>query len=85
MKATVVTVEDIRRRIRKKGAALVEFMNSETGKAVIKALEDEFYDGELFDSDPHITAYNLGRRDVVVYLKQLQRFKESDEDGPRPT
>ncbi len=76
---SVTSVEDIRRRIRKKGAALVEFMNSETGKAVIQALEEEFYHGELFDEDPHKTAYNLGRRDVVVYLKQLQRFSESDD------
>lgn len=80
-KAVKTTVEDIRRRIRKKGAALMEFMNSATGKAVVKALEDEFYHGEIFDSDPHKTAYNLGRRDVVVYLKQLQRFKDGDEDG----
>ncbi len=81
----VVTIDDIRRKIRKKGAALVEFMNSATGKAVVQALEDEFYHGELFDKDPQITAYNLGRRDVVVYLKQLQRFKESDKDGTGTT
>jgi hypothetical protein len=72
------TVEDIRRRIRHKSAALVEFMNSEIGKAVINALEEEFYEGDLFDPDPHKSAYNLGRRDVVVYLKQLQRQSERD-------
>ncbi len=77
--AIKTTVEDIRRRIRKKGAALVEFMNSPIGKSVVKALEDEFYHGELFDLDPYKSAYNLGRRDVVVYLKQLQRFRESDD------
>lgn len=49
------------------------FLNSDVGKALIEVLESEFYDGELFDSDPHITAYNLGRRDVVLYIKQLQK------------
>jgi hypothetical protein len=77
MKAAT-TVEDIRRRVRAKSAALVGFMNSEIGKAVISALEEEFYDGELFDPDPYKSAYNLGRRDVVVYLKQLQRQSERD-------
>lgn len=77
-----VKVEDIRRRIRKKSATLVEFMNSEIGKAVIQALEDEFYHGDLFDPDPNVTAYNCGRRDVVVYLKQLQRYGDNDNaDG----
>ena len=78
------SVEDIRRRIRKKSAVLSEFMDSVIGKAVIQALEDEFYHGELFDPDPQVTAYNLGRRDVVVYLKQLQRHGDI-EDGNRTT
>lgn len=73
-----VTVEDIRLKIRTKGATLVEFMNSPIGKSVIEALEEMFYDGDLFDPDPYSTAYNLGRRDVVVYLKQLQRIRDKD-------
>jgi hypothetical protein len=77
-----VDVEQIRRRLRKKSALLVSFMNSEVGKAVVKALEDEFYHGNLFDPDPYVSAYNMGRRDVVVYLHQLQRYGENDNaDG----
>jgi hypothetical protein len=74
-----VTVEDIRRNIRHKSAAIAEFMNNPIGKAVVAALEETFYDGELFDPDPHQTAYNLGRRDVVSYMKQLQRIKDNDD------
>lgn len=74
-----ISVEDIRRKIRKKAATLVEFMNSETGKAVIKVLEDEFYHGAIFDPDPYVSAYNLGRRDVVIYLHQLQRYQDDDD------
>jgi hypothetical protein len=77
-----VTVEDIRRGIRHKGVAIVEFMNNPIGKAVVEALEDTFCNVELFSPDPHVTAYNLGRRDVVEYIKQLQRIKDNDNAGP---
>lgn len=73
-----VTVEDIRRRLRHKSAALVEFMNSPIGKSIIEALEDEFYNGELFDTDPYKTAFNCGQRDVVVYLHQLKNYPSED-------
>lgn len=74
----VTTVEDIRRRIRHKGADIVAFMNNPIGSAVVKALSETFYDNEQFDPDPYKTAYNLGRRDVVSYMKQLQRIEEQD-------
>ena len=73
-----VSVEDIRRKIRHKGTAVIAFMNNPIGKAVVKALEETFYDGEIFDENPYTTAYNLGRRDVVSYMKQLQRIEEQD-------
>lgn len=77
----VTTVEDIRRRIRHKGVDVVAFMNNPIGKSVIAALEETFYDGELFDENPYTTAYNLGRRDVVSYMKQLQRISKGETDG----
>jgi hypothetical protein len=73
------TVDDIRRNIRHKSVAIVDFMNNPIGKAVVAALEETFYDGELFDPDPHQTAYNLGRRFVVSYMKQLQRIMDNDD------
>ena len=81
-----VKVEDIRRRIRHRGAAIVAFMNNPIGKAVIQALEDEFYHGELADTDStNQTFYNLGRRDVVAYMKQLQRIVEQDDNADGTT
>ncbi len=70
------SLEKIKKRLVKKSARVSMFMRSELGKEVIKALEDEFYHGTLYDEDPQKTAYNLGRRDVVVYLKELQNWKE---------
>ncbi len=69
------TLEKVKARLAKRSAQVQAFMDSEIGKAIIEALDAEFYDGNLFDPDPHVTAYNLGRRDVVVYLKQLQTWR----------
>lgn len=75
----------LRSQIRHKGAAIVAFMTSPIGKSVIEAMENEFYHGEMFDLDPYKTAYNLGRRDVVIYMKQLQRISEKEDDAPGTT
>jgi len=73
------TLERIKQKLKVKKSNVKAFMNSQLGKAVIEVLEDEFYHGELFDTDPNMTAYNLGRRDVVVYLKQLQTWGDKNE------
>jgi hypothetical protein len=41
-------------------------------------MEAEFFDGALFTQDPYQTAYNLGRRDAVVYLRQLRSVAEKE-------
>ncbi len=73
------TLERVKERLAKKSAQVQAFMASPVGKAIISALEDEFYHGELMNDDPHRTAYNLGRRDVVIYLKQLQTWRDKNE------
>lgn len=73
------TLEKVKARLAKKSAQVQAFMDSSLGREVISALEEEFYHGDLFDSDPNKTAYNLGRRDVVVYLKQLQTWRTKND------
>jgi len=70
------TREEAQRSLRRKAGKVMAFMNSELGKEIIKAMEDEFYHGDLRGEDPHQTYYNLGRRDAVSYLKELQSFGE---------
>lgn len=41
------------------------------GEEVLKALSDAFEKQQLMGSDPYETAYNVGQRDVVVYINQL--------------
>jgi len=69
----------LKNRLENKAKKIQHFMSLELGHDVIQALEDEFYHGELYSDDPVRTAYNLGRRDVVVYLKQLQKWRTEDE------
>lgn len=70
------TLINIKKRLKNKSARVKMFMQSELGKEVVKALEDEFYHGPLFEDDPCKTAFNLGRRDVVIYLKELADWSE---------
>lgn len=61
----------------RKAAAVQQLLNNPVGQELIKILEDEFLRGELFaGADTHRTAYNLGARDVVVYLRQLADYGE---------
>ncbi len=73
------SLESVKKRLKKKSAQVQMFMNSELGSEIIQALEEEFYHGELFNADPYKTAYNLGRRDVVVFFKQLKTWRNNDE------
>ncbi len=68
--------EKIKSRLAHKSELVHAFMNSEAGKALMEVLEDEFFNGDLFNPDPNTTAYNLGRRDVVMYLQQLKRLRD---------
>ena len=67
-------LEEMQKRLHKKSELVKAFLVSEMGKEIMSMLEDEFYDCDMFDPDPHIAARNLGRRDVVYYLKQLERL-----------
>jgi len=55
-----------------------KLFTSPVGKKVLQYLEDEFDDDEIFRAGvPDGTAYNLGRRDVIVYIRQMIRLKEN--------
>lgn len=73
------SLDKIKTRLKKKSARVQAFMDSELGREVVDLLEDEFYNGALFDDDPFKTAYNVGRRDVVMYLRELQNWRQTNE------
>jgi hypothetical protein len=62
----------------KKSSYFYHVFTSPDGKKVLEALESEFNSDSIFvPMDPHATAYNLGKRDVIIYINQLIRMKEN--------
>ena len=71
------TVDDVKLELARKIDLFKIVFNSEDGKKVLGALENEFdRDNLLVPGDPHSTHYNLGRRDVVVYIRQMLKAGE---------
>ncbi len=66
--------DEVAARLQRKAAAVRDFLSSPGGKAVMEILEEEFHDGDMRGTDTHQTYYNLGRRDVVAYLKELAEY-----------
>lgn len=61
-------------------APIKKVFSGPDGKAALAVLEREFNGEKLFDINPYQTAYNLGARDVVYYIKQLNRYKRPKTD-----
>ena len=61
----------------KKAGNFHKLFTSPVGVKVLKALEEEFNPDVLMNPDPHMTSYNVGRRDVIVYIRQMIRYKEN--------
>ena len=56
-----------------------KIFNTADGERFLKVLEDEFDRDNIFTpDDPYSTSYNCGRRDVVVYIKQLMRAGQDE-------
>lgn len=71
-------VERAHENIRKKSREFHTLFTSPVGVKVLKYLEDEFDSLEIFQAGvPDGTAYNLGRRDVIEYIRQMIRVKEN--------
>lgn len=51
-----------------------------TGAKVLEILKKEFDIDEIFNTDINITNYNLGRRDVVVYINQMIGYSEKERN-----
>lgn len=62
----------------KKSGEFHKLFTSPIGKTVLKYLEDQYDLDEIFQEGvPDGTAYKLGGRDVIVYIRQMIRLKEN--------
>lgn len=61
-----------------KSGYFYRIFTSPDGKKVLEWLEEEFDSDEIFAAgEPDTTSYNLGKRDVIVYIRQMIRLKEN--------
>ena len=71
-----------------KAADIAKVLSTPAGETLIKALEDEYVWGDLQDETDRQMHYNHGARDVVLYLRGMQRtaarLGDSHGDTGRP-
>ena len=74
-------IEAMKNRIRKKAATFGSFLNNPVGQELVNILEEEFYErDDLRGETVEDTYYNLGARDIVVYLRTLQRINDTTSE-----
>ena len=62
----------------RKSGFFYRIFTSPDGKKVLEWLEEEFDKDEIFAAgEPDTTSYNLGKRDVVVYIRQMIRLRDN--------
>lgn len=64
-------------KLRDKAARFYRLFSTHDGELVLKDLEDEFDADELKGATDADTNYNIGRRDVIVYIRQLMRYEDN--------
>ncbi len=69
--------KEIQEKLEKKAARFHKLFTSPAGKLVLKDLEDEFNPDVLLGKSDSETNYNVGKRDVYIYITQLIRYKEN--------
>jgi hypothetical protein len=64
-------------KLREKAARFYRLFSTHDGEQVLQDLVEEFDADDLFHENPHKMGYNVGRRDVVIYIKQLMRYEDN--------
>lgn len=73
-------IENMKRRIREKAATFHEFLSNPVGKELIQILKEEFDGADLRGATSDDTYYNLGSRDVVMFLETLGRIHDKTSE-----
>ncbi len=63
--------------LEKKAGDFHQLFTSPVGVKVLEALEEEFNPDKLIGSNNAETNYNVGARDVIIYIRQMIRLKEN--------
>ena len=73
------TLDEFKKQLEKKRGAAQRAFATEDGSAILAALEARFVLGDLAGPTPEQTYFNLGAREVVVYLRSLVTTKTTGE------
>ena len=65
-------LEVVKARVTRREKALVDAMRTAEGVELLRALEAEFYDCDLMGKTPEETAFKLGARQVVVFMREAR-------------
>jgi len=63
--------------LNKKAGNFHKLFTSPLGVKVLEALEEEFNPDVIIGETDAKTNYNCGKRDVVIYIRQMIRYKEN--------
>lgn len=58
-----------------KGKLYRQVFNTESGKKVLKELDDLYIKPEIFNIDPLKMARNVGQHDLIKFIKELVELK----------
>ena len=82
--ATSTQIERLRRELAdEKGNTVRRALSTPDGKFLLQVLEKAFVEGELLGETDRETFFNLGAREVVVYLRSLVKLSEHVEKTGR--
>lgn len=70
--------EQLVEQTRKRALAAKHVLQSENGQVLMSMLEIECNPSKLIGETPEKTAYNVGKRDVYVYLQEIINLREED-------
>lgn len=72
--------KEVEKIVKDKAVSFAAVFNTRDGQKVLQAMKDEFCGTELRANTPHDTYYNLGRRDAVVYIEQMIKYSERENE-----
>jgi hypothetical protein len=67
----MTSAELVRERLSKKAQTFNLVFSTPQGEELLKFLNEEFVYGPMFSEDSHVTAFNLGAREVVNYINSM--------------
>ena len=69
--------EAARENLSKKAGNFHKLFTSPVGVEILEALEEEFNPDVLLGKTDAETNYNVGKRDVVIYIRQMIRYTDN--------